>query len=67
MMARIFGQEQCRQLDADLEELSRYRALGMTPEKIEELLFPEPAPAPLSLYDPALEAQEAYGQDRWDK
>jgi len=49
-MARILSQAQGRQMDADMAELSRYRALGLTPEGIEALLFPDPAPAPINLW-----------------
>ena len=104
-MSMILNTKQVQQYRADMEELARYRALGMTPERIEALLFPPDANAPLPLdpygpvdlygddklqftinpkkgiddipvaaglleddgYDPALEAQERYGQDQWDK
>lgn len=50
-MSRILNTAQCRQLDADMAELEAYRALGMTPDKIAALLFPDPAPLPLPLHD----------------
>lgn len=46
-MARILSKEQNRKYEADMAELARYRAIGIPPEKIEELLFPEAAPLPL--------------------
>jgi hypothetical protein len=50
-MARILSKEQNRKYEADMAELARYRAIGIPPEKIEELLCLEDAPLPLSPYD----------------
>ena len=77
----ILNTKQTRQYRADMAELARYRATGLTPEAIQAML--EPAPLPLNLwgedislgqglleddgYDPALTAQENYQQERWNK
>lgn len=47
-MPRIVDDARWRALIA---ELNAYRATGMTPEKIMELMYIEPAPLPLSLYE----------------
>lgn len=49
-MAIILNNTQHRQLKADLAELAAYRATGFTPEAINQLIFPEPAPLPLDLH-----------------
>lgn len=48
-MSRILSSAQCRQLDADLEELQAYRETGFTPAAINRLVFSEPAPLPMDL------------------
>ncbi|MDD3109635.1 MAG: hypothetical protein PHH32_03215 [Eubacteriales bacterium] len=55
---------------ADMAELAAYRATGLTPEAINRLIFPDPAPLPLDLRgdcDPALEAQMKREEEQWDK
>lgn len=48
-MSMILNTAQARQLREDLAELRAYRELGMTPDKIKDLLFPPDADAPLPL------------------
>lgn len=69
-MATILSTAQHRQLRADMQELAAYRTTGLTPEAINELIFPDPAPLPLDLRgdcDPALEAQVKREEEQWDK
>lgn len=66
-MAFVINEKRYR---ADMAELAAYRATGLTPEAINSLIFPDPAPLPLDLRgdcDPALEAQMKREEEQWDK
>lgn len=68
-MSMILNTKQVQQYLADMDELARYRALGMTPERIQELLFPPDADAPLPLdlgNDDIPVAAGLLADDDWD-
>lgn len=70
-MPRILSNHQARQFDRDMQELAAYRSTGLTPEAINNLLFPQDAdsPLPMDLWatDPAQKAQGQREEEQWSK